>query len=304
MKETENKNIKTRCGYVAIIGRPNAGKSTLLNQLLDFKLSIVTSKPQTTRQRILGILNEVDVQIIFLDTPGLIKPKYALQTAMMKIADQAIQTADILLVMIDVTSEEDSDFVLELFQNALKNLELPKILLLNKVDLVPKEQLLPLIHRFHAVGIFKEIIPISALNNDGVDIVKKNLIDILPVGERFYPEDTLTEQPEKFFVSEIIREKIFLYYGKEIPYSTDVIIEEFKERKESKDFIRASIIVERQSQKVILIGKNGEALKRVGEESRKDIERFLDRKVFLELWVKVKVDWRKNNTVLKNLGYL
>lgn len=302
MKKAEKS--KTRCGYVAIIGRPNAGKSTLLNQLLDFKLSIVTAKPQTTRQRILGIMNEENIQIIFLDTPGLIKPKYALQTAMMKIADQAIQTSDILLVMIDVTSEEDSDFVLELFQNALKNLELPKILLLNKVDLVPKEQLLPLIHRFHAVGIFKEIIPISALNNDGVDIVKKNLIDILPVGERFYPEDMLTEQPEKFFVSEIIREKIFLYYGKEIPYSTDVIIEEFKERKESKDFIRASIIVERQSQKVILIGKNGEALKRVGEESRKDIERFLDRKVFLELWVKVKVDWRKNNTVLKNLGYL
>ncbi|MBL7960321.1 GTPase Era [bacterium] len=302
MKKAEKP--KTRCGYVAIIGRPNAGKSTLLNQLLDFKLSIVTAKPQTTRQRILGIMNEENIQIIFLDTPGLIKPKYALQTAMMKIADQAIQTSDILLVMIDVTSEEDSDFVLELFQNALKNLELPKILLLNKVDLVPKEQLLPLIHRFHAVGIFKEIIPISALNNDGVDIVKKNLIDILPVGERFYPEDTLTEQPEKFFVSEIIREKIFLYYGKEIPYSTDVIIEEFKERKESKGFIRASIIVERQSQKVILIGKNGEALKRVGEESRKDIERFLDRKVFLELWVKVKEDWRKNNTVLKNLGYL
>ncbi|MBL7995630.1 GTPase Era, partial [bacterium] len=280
MKKAEKP--KTRCGYVAIIGRPNAGKSTLLNQLLDFKLSIVTAKPQTTRQRILGIMNEDNIQIIFLDTPGLIKPKYALQTAMMKIADQAIQTADILLVMIDVTSEEDSDFVLELFKTALKSLELPKILLLNKVDLVPKEQLLPLIHRFHAVGIFKEIIPISALNNDGVDIVKKNLIDILPVGERFYPEDTLTEQPEKFFVSEIIREKIFLYYGKEIPYSTDVIIDEFKERKESKDFIRASIIVERQSQKVILIGKNGEALKRVGEESRKDIERFLDRKVFLE----------------------
>ncbi|KAB2880713.1 GTPase Era [bacterium] len=302
LKKTEKP--KTRCGYVAIIGRPNAGKSTLLNQLLDFKLSIVTAKPQTTRQRILGIMNEDNVQIIFLDTPGLIKPKYALQTAMMKIADQAIQTSDILLVMIDVTSEEDSDFVLELFQNALKNLDLPKILLLNKVDLVPKEQLLPLIHRFHAVGVFKEIIPISALNNDGVDIVKKNLIDLLPFGERFYPEDTLTEQPEKFFVSEIIREKIFLYYGKEVPYSTDVIIEEFKERNDSKDFIRATIIVERQSQKVILIGKNGEAIKRVGEESRKDIERFLDRKVFLELWVKVKEDWRKNNTVLKNLGYL
>lgn len=304
MKRTEKERIETRCGYVAIIGRPNAGKSTLLNQLLDFKLSIVTPKPQTTRQRILGILNESNVQIIFLDTPGLIKPKYALQSAMMKIADHAIQTADILLVMVDVTSKDDADFVLELFQRALKNLYLPKILLLNKVDLIPKENLLPLIQQFHTTGIFKEIIPISALNNDGIDIVKKSLIGILPFGEMFYPEDTLTEQPEKFFVSEIIREKIFLYYGKEVPYSTDVIIEEFKEREDAKDFIRAAIIVERPSQKIILIGKKGEALKRVGEEARKDIEQFLGRKVFLELWVKVKEDWRKNNSVLKNLGYI
>lgn len=298
------KENKTRCGYVAIIGRPNAGKSTLLNQLLDFKLSIVTPKPQTTRQRILGILNENDVQIVFLDTPGLIKPKYALQSAMMKIADQAIQTADILLVMIDVKSDEDSDFVLGLFRNSLRDLNLPKILLLNKIDLVPKESLLPMIQQFHESRLFKAIIPISALNNDGVDLVKQNLIDLLPLAERFYPEDSLTEQPEKFFVSEIIREKVFLYYGKEIPYSTDVIIEEFKERAHSKDFIKAAIIVERPSQKSILIGKNGEALKRVGEESRKDIEHFLDRKVFLELWVKVKEDWRKNKSVLKNLGYL
>lgn len=301
---SKKEKTTVRCGYVAIIGRPNAGKSTLLNQLLEFKLSIVTPKPQTTRQRILGIWNEKDTQIIFLDTPGLIKPKYALQSAMMKIADQAIETADILLVMVDITSQEDTDFILDLFRHELKDAKQPKIVLLNKVDRAPKENLLPLIQRFHESALFNEIIPVSALYNDGIENVKKILVRLLPFGEKFYPEDSLTEQPEKFFVSEIIREKIFLHYGKEIPYSTDVFIEEFKEREDSKDFIRASIIVERPSQKAILIGKKGEALKRIGEESRKDIERFLDRKVFLELWVKVKEDWRKNKTVLKSLGYL
>lgn len=221
MKKTTS-NTTARCGYVAIIGRPNAGKSTLLNQLLNFKLSIVTPKPQTTRQRILGILNEKDAQIVFLDTPGLIKPKYALQSAMMKIADKAIESADVLLVMVDVMSAEDKDFVVSLFQQDRIGLNIPKILLLNKVDLSAKENLLPMIQFFHDTGFFKDIIPVSALKNDGIEIAKKALISHLPVGERFYPEDTLTEQPEKFFVSEIIREKIFLSYGKEIPYSTDV----------------------------------------------------------------------------------
>ncbi len=304
MKKTTASDTTARCGYVAIIGRPNAGKSTLLNQLLDFKLSIVTPKPQTTRQRILGILNEKDAQIVFLDTPGLIKPKYALQSAMMKIADKAIESADVLLVMVDVMSAEDRDFVVSLFQQDRKGLNIPKILLLNKVDLCAKENLLPMIQFFHDTGFFKDIIPVSALKNDGIETAKRTLISHLPAGARFYPEDTLTEQPEKFFVSEIIREKIFLSYGKEIPYSTDVLIEEFKEREDSKDFIRAAILVERPSQKAILIGKNGAALKHVGEEARKDIEEFLGRKVFLELWVKVKEDWRKNNAVLKSLGYL
>jgi GTP-binding protein Era len=289
---------------VTIIGRPNAGKSTLLNQLLDFKLSIVTPKPQTTRHRILGILNEENVQIIFLDTPGLIRPKYELQSAMMKIADQAIQSADLLLVMADVTSSEDKDFILNLLQGEIKDRSIPKILALNKADLIAKDKLLPLIQNFDASGFFKEIIPISALKNDGVDTVKKCIVNYLPFAEKFYPEDTLTEMPEKFFVSEIIREKIFMLYGKEIPYSTDVMIEEFREGQNTKDFIRAAILVERPSQKSILIGKKGEAMKRVGEMARKDIETFLDRKVFLELWVKVKEDWRKNKSVLKSLGYL
>jgi GTP-binding protein Era len=239
-----------------------------------------------------------------LDTPGLISPKYELQSAMMKIADQAIQSADLLLVMADVTSSEDKDFILNLLQREIKDRSIPKILALNKVDLIAKDKLLPLIQNFDASGFFKEIIPISALKNNGVDIVKKCIVNYLPVVEKLYPEDTLTEMPEKFFVSEIIREKIFMLYGKEIPYSTDVMIEEFREGQNSKDFIRAAILVERPSQKSILIGKKGEALKRVGETARKDIEAFLDRKVFLELWVKVKEDWRKNKSVLKSLGYL
>ncbi len=304
MKPSTKKLSTAKCGYVAIIGRPNAGKSTLLNQLLNFKLSIVTPKPQTTRQRILGILDEKDFQIIFLDTPGLIRPKYELQSAMMKIADQAIKSADVLLVMADANAHEDVDFILQLFRDPLKDLRIPKILLLNKVDLLQKENLLPLIKKCDETGFFHDIIPVSALKNDGLSAVKKCLVELLPVNEKFYPEDTLTEQPEKFFVSEIIREKIFLLYSKEIPYSTDVLIEEFRESPSLKDYIRAAIIVERPSQKSILIGKKGEALKRVGESARKDIEAFLDRRVFLELWVKVKEDWRKNKSVLKNLGYL
>ncbi len=293
-----------RSGYVAIIGQPNVGKSTLLNQLLDFKLSIVSPKPQTTRRRVLGILNQDGAQIIFLDTPGLIEPKYELQSAMMKIADHAIQSADILLLMADVTLKSDFEFVRHLVTATLHDVPLPKILLLNKIDRVSKSDLLPMMEKYHRVNAFKEIIPVSALENDGTGLVTAALIRYLPEGEPFYPADALTEQPERFFVSEIIREKIFLNYGKEIPYSTDVQIEEFKTRADSKDFIRAVIFVERDSQKKILIGKKGEALKRIGETARKDIETFLDRKVFLELWVKVKTEWRRDKKMLKHLGYL
>jgi len=295
---------KFRSGYVAIIGKPNVGKSTLLNGLLDFKLSIVSPKPQTTRHRVLGILTEKNAQIVFLDTPGLIKPKYALHSAMMKTANLAIESADILLVMVDVTDVDAMEFITQLFGTTLKSSDLPKILLLNKIDLMAKESLLPMIEVCHRMNLFKEIIPISALGNDGIDRVKNALIARLPEGGPFFPEDSLTEQPEKFFVSEIIREKIFLNYEKEIPYSTDVQIEEFREEEGRKDFIRAVILVERPSQKAILIGKKGAALKRIGEAARKDIEQFLDRKVFLELWVKVKTDWRQDKNTLKDLGYL
>lgn len=307
MNETNNLGEQPsaiiRCGYVAIIGRPNVGKSTLMNQLLHVKLSIVTPKPQTTRQRVLGILNEPGTQAIFLDTPGLIAPQYALQTAMMKIADQSMEAADVLLIMIDGTSKAESDFVQELFKTKLLHSDIPKILAINKVDRMAKPELLPMMDAYIKTGFFKEVIPISALENDGVEQMKQVLFKYLPLNPPFYPPDALTEQPERFFVAEIIREKIFLHYTQEVPYSTEVVIEEFKERERGKDLIRAIIIVERDSQKAILIGKKGEALKRIGETARKDIETFLDRQVFLELWVKVKEEWRSNDAMLRSLGY-
>ncbi len=293
-----------RCGYVTILGQPNVGKSTLMNQLLRVKLSIVTPKPQTTRQRVLGVLTDDQVQIIFLDTPGIIQPKYSLHLAMMKIVDQAVQSADVLMVMTDVTSPDDPEFVEELLKSSLAASSLPKLLVMNKIDRVAKPDLLPLMDRYVRMGAFTDTIPISALADDGLDRIKSCLAKLLPEQEAFYSADVLTEQPERFFVSEIIREKIFFRFSEEIPYSTDVVIEEFKERQGHKDFIRAVIIVERESQKAILIGRKGEALKRVGAEARASIERFLERPVFLELWVKVRPDWRDNKNVLRDLGYL
>lgn len=294
-------NTAFKSGYVAIIGRPNAGKSTLMNQILNIKLSIVSARPQTTRHRVMGIYNEPGAQIIFLDTPGLITPKYTLQAAMMKTTRQVIETADLLLMITD--AEDREAYVPEPVLNLLRNAGVPCIAALNKVDIVPKQELLPKIAALDAYKLFREIVPISALTADGVDRLKTCIISALPESPPFYPQDTLTEQPEKFFVSEIIREKIFESYQKEIPYSTEVTIDEFRERENRKDYIKATIFVERASQKGILIGEKGRALKKIGELARADIEQFLGRPVFLELWVKVKENWRNDDRLLKSLGY-
>jgi len=290
-----------KAGYVALIGRPNVGKSTLMNALLGQKLSIVTPKPQTTRHRVLGILSEQDYQMIFLDTPGLLIPRYKLQETMVRTAKSAIEEADVLLFMIepeDKISPANRSILSDLVQT-----KKPTILTINKIDLVAKEKLLPIIEAYSKSFSLTSIIPISALKADGLDKLKQLLIGNLPVGFPFYPPDAITDQPERFFVAEIIREKIFQQYGEEIPYSTTVTVEEFKERDKGKDYIRAVIYVERNSQKGIIIGKQGAALKRVGQIAREEIESFLGRAVYVELFVKVKEKWRQKEGILRELGY-
>lgn len=289
-----------KSGYVAIVGLPNAGKSTLLNALLNIKLSIISSKPQTTRRKILGILNKPEYQVVFIDTPGILKPKYKLHTRMMEQVHAAMEDADLLVLIVDVTN---SKHPIEIDLPAMNPKNKPVLLLLNKVDLINKQELLPLIDLYKDFYPFQEIIPISALNRDGVDKVEEEIVQRLPNHPPFYPPDILSDQPERFFVAEIIREKIFERFFQEVPYSTEVVVEEFKERPSGKDYIYAIIYVERPTQKGIIIGKKGEALKRIGEATRKEIEEFLGRKVFLELRVKVNENWRYDERKLKRLGY-
>ncbi len=289
-----------RAGYVALIGKPNAGKSTLMNALLNIKLSIISARPQTTRRRVLGILNTDDMQVVFMDTPGLLKPRYQLQKKMMEYVDLALHDADALILLIDVTDKAHPP---NLEWQKLNPKNLPVILVLNKIDLLEKAQLLPLIETYHSFYNFDAIIPVSALKSDGLDDLKDSLIKLIPYSPPFYPPDVITDQPERFFVGELIREKIFRLFYQEVPYSTEVVIEEFKERGKGKDYISATIIVERRSQKGILIGKNGEALKKIGSSARREIEEFLGREVFLELRVKVQEDWRKNDSKLHRLGF-
>lgn len=297
--ESTSPNFKA--GYVALIGRPNVGKSTLMNALLGQKLSIVTAKPQTTRHRVIGILSGKDFQIIFLDTPGLLIPRYKLQQAMVKTARTVIEETDLLVFMIE--PEEKIPAANRSILSDLIQTKKPLILAINKIDLIEKEKLLPVIDDYARSFKLTLIIPISALKEDGLDELKQLLIENLPVGFPFYPAEMITDQPERFFVAEIIREKIFQKYGEEIPYSTTVTVEEFKERYHGKDYIRAIIYVERDSQKGIIIGKQGKALKRVGQIARQEIELFLARSVYLELFVKVKEKWRQKEGLLRELGY-
>jgi GTP-binding protein Era len=291
-------------GYVAIVGEPNVGKSTLMNGLLGQKISIVTPKPQTTRHKILGILSADTHQIVFLDTPGIILPRYALHTAMMQAAGSAMQDADLILLMIDGSRPRRADEpeIIALLQR-LTAVGKPVYLAINKVDLVQKETLLPIIDSYSKAFAFREIIPLSALTCEGASTLVEAIARDLPVHPPYYPLDIVSEAHQRFFVSEIIREKVFLACREEVPYATAVDIVEFKEREAGKWFISADIYVERDSQKGILIGKKGAMLKQIGRLARTDLERFLDHPVFLELHVRVKENWRADDDLLRRLGY-
>ncbi|MCU0414600.1 MAG: GTPase Era [Ignavibacteriaceae bacterium] len=296
-------NHKT--GYVTILGLPNSGKSSLLNALLGQKLSIITAKPQTTRKKILGILSEENYQIIFLDTPGILSPSYLLQEKMMDEVKSSLDDADIIVLIIDVMEDPLADILLNqefVKETALKSRKL-KLLILNKVDLITQDKVTNLMKHFEAQKLFEEVIPISAAHNFNVQRVKEEIIRFLPEGPKLFPDDQITDASERYFVSELIREKILEIYRDEIPYSCEVLIIEFKERETSKHFISAEIVVERDSQKAIIIGKGGAAIKKLGEAARKSIEEFLQREVFLELRVKVRKKWRSDENLLKSFGY-
>lgn len=297
--------MDTKCGYVSIIGLPNAGKSTLLNLLLGQKLSITTNKPQTTRKKILGILTEEKYQIIFQDTPGILNPEYLLQKKMLEFVQQAVKDADVILLLVDIVNDPQGEktFSDETVKQVVNNKSWKKILVINKIDQAEQNAVKALAAKFEKEEVFDRIIPISALTGFNKESVMDTIIEMIPAHPKFYPDEYISDAPEKFYVSEIIREKIFEQYKEEIPYSTEVIIEEFKEQEGRKDLIYASIIVERESQKPIIIGKKGDALKKLGQTARADIEAFLERPVFLDIRVKVKDKWRSDVRMLKYFGY-
>ena len=288
-----------KAGFVNIIGNPNVEKSTLMNAFVGEKLSIITSKAQTTRHRIFGIVSGDDFQVVFSDTPGIIKPSYALQASMMDFVKSAFEDADILIYMVEIGEKELKD---EVFFNRINKLEVPVLLLINKVDTSDQNILEEQVAYWKEKVPRAEIFPISALRNFQTEVVFNRIIELLPESPAFFPKDQLTDKPERFFVNEIIREKILLHYKKEIPYSVEVETESFADS-ETIIHIRAVIMVERESQKGIIIGHKGEALKRVGIESRTDLEKFFGKKIHLELFVKVNKDWRSNARQLRRFGY-
>lgn len=288
-----------KAGFVNIIGNPNVGKSTLMNAFVGEKLSIITSKAQTTRHRIFGIVSGDDFQVVFSDTPGIIKPSYALQASMMDFVKSAFEDADILIYMVEIGEKELKD---EVFFNRINKLEVPVLLLINKVDTSDQSTLEEQVAYWKEKVPRAEIFPISALRNFQTEVVFNRIIELLPESPAFFPKDQLTDKPERFFVNEIIREKILLHYKKEIPYSVEVETESFADS-ETIIHIRSVIMVERESQKGIIIGHKGEALKRVGVEARADLEKFFGKQIHLELFIKVNKDWRSNARQLRRFGY-
>lgn len=288
-----------KAGFVNIVGNPNVGKSTLMNQLVGERISIATFKAQTTRHRIMGIVNEEDAQIVFSDTPGVLKPNYKLQESMLAFSESALQDADVLLYVTDVVEnpEKNQDFL-----DKVKRMTIPVLLLINKIDQSDQKTLGDIVERWHALLPNAEILPVSAKNKFGTAPLMKRIKELLPESPAYFGKDQLTDKPARFFVSEIIREKILLYYDKEIPYSVEVAVERFKES-DTTIHINAVIYVERDSQKGIVIGHQGVALKKVSSEARKALEKFFDKKIFLEVFVKVDKDWRNSQRELNNFGY-
>lgn len=288
-----------KAGFVNIVGNPNVGKSTLMNQLVGERISIATFKAQTTRHRIMGIVNTDDMQIVFSDTPGVLKPNYKMQEMMLAFSESALADADILLYVTDVIEnpEKNMDFL-----DKVKKMSIPVLLLINKIDESDQTKLGDIVEKWHALLPNAEILPISVKNKFGTDMLLKRIKELLPESPAFFDKDQLTDKPARFFVSEIIREKILLYYSKEIPYSVEVRVERFKEE-DDRIRINAVIYVERDSQKGIIIGHQGVALKKVNMESRKSLEKFFNKKIFLETFVKVDKDWRSSQKELDAFGY-
>ena len=297
---TEEKKEQThRSGFVNIVGNPNVGKSTLMNLLVGERVSIITSKAQTTRHRIMGIVNTPELQIVYSDTPGVLRPNYKLQESMLEFSESALGDADVLLYVTDTVETADKN---EFFLERVRGVKCPVLLLINKVDLTTQPELEALVERWHQELPEAEIIPLSALNNFNVQPLKKRIESLNLPSPPYFWQDALTDKPARFFVTEIIREKILLYYQKEIPYSVEVVVEAFREE-EARIHIQALIIVERDSQKGIIIGHKGIALKKVGSMARRDMERFFEKKIFLELFVKVEKDWRNRDNLLRAYGY-
>jgi GTPase len=291
-----------KSGFVSFIGRPNAGKSTLLNRLVGTKLAIVSDKPQTTRNRILGVKNYPDAQVVFLDTPGIHRPLHRMNVRMVDTALETMSEVDVLGLVVDVAERpgRGDQYVMDLIKRA----EIPVFLILNKIDLIRKPKLLPIIERFSGEHEFAEIVPVSAATGENIDRLERSLIERLPEGEPRYPQDYLTDQPERFMAAEIVREKLLQFTHAEIPFSSAVIIDRFEEPAGERGLLRlfCTIVVDRESQKPIVVGRNGEMIKKIGIAAREDLERFFSAKVFLDLHVRVRTDWREDERVLHDLG--